>query len=116
MGKNASRKHPAHHRAAAIANLHSETASKDSNKRTNMKQKGHPQQHHHHHPMIAEPSSLLGPTSGNANDDGAGDVDRSLQSPPTIGVHFIAPEEDDVAKNNKNDRYGRQQQPPPPSR
>lgn len=95
-------------------NLHSsDTTSKNSNKRANMKQKGHAQQHHHHHhTVLAQPGSPLGPPSVCADDDGAGDAVRCLRSPPTIGVHFAAPEDDDDEKRNKNDGSGRQQQPP----
>lgn len=103
-----------------LSTLHLDAASKNSNKRANMKQKGHPQQqHHHHHPVSATPSSPMRPPPAGASDEGASDADRSLRSPPTIGVHFAAPEEDDVEKSNMQHGSSgsrQQQQPSSPSR
>lgn len=82
-----------------------------------MKQKAHAQQqHHHHHPVLAEPCPPLGSPSSGAGDDGVGDVDRSLRSPPAIGVHFAAPEEDHGEESHKNEGPRRQVQTTSPSR
>lgn len=81
-----------------------------------MRQKSHPQQHHHHHPVLAEPSSVLGPAS--TDGDSCGSVDNSLRPPQTAGVRFATPEEDDADERNKDN--GRcldgQKLPPSPSR
>lgn len=90
--------------------------SKDSNKRANMKQKGHAPQHHHHHhhPVLADPNFLLGHASSGA-DGGGGGVDRSMRSPPTAEVHFAPspsfPEEENVDERNYNDSLQKHQQP-----
>lgn len=65
-----------------------------------MRQKSHPQQHHHHHPVLADPSSVLGPAS--TDGDSCGGVDNSLRPPQTAGVRFATPEEDDADESNKD--------------
>ncbi|CAM9593530.1 unnamed protein product [Ectocarpus sp. 12 AP-2014] len=73
---------------------------KDSNKRANMGQKGHPQRHNR--PALADPNSFVGQSSGG----GGGDLDCSLRSPTTVGVHFSAssssPQDDNVHERNNN--------------